>query len=50
MAPFGFKLWENAFQMIPDVSFFDAESVKKNGTNIKIKIEKIANFDWSFTL
>ena len=27
MAPFGLKLWENAFQMIPDISFFD-------GTNI----------------
>ena len=25
MAPFGFKLWENAFQTIPDISFFDAE-------------------------
>ena len=26
MAPFGLKLWENAFQMIPDISFFDVES------------------------
>ena len=25
MAPIGPKLWENAFQTIPDVSFFDAE-------------------------
>ena len=25
MAPFGLKLWENAFQMIPNVSFFDTE-------------------------
>ena len=25
MAPFGFKLWENAFQMIPDISFFDTD-------------------------
>ena len=25
MAPFGLKLWENAFQTIPDISFFDAE-------------------------
>ena len=24
MAPFGFKLWENAFQTIPDISFFVA--------------------------
>ena len=23
--PFGLKLWENAFQMIPDISLFDAE-------------------------
>ena len=25
MAPFGFKLWENAFQTIPDISFFEVE-------------------------
>ena len=25
MAPFGLKLWENGFQMIPDISFFDVE-------------------------
>ncbi len=25
MAPFGLKLWENAFQTIPDISFSDAE-------------------------
>ena len=25
MAPFGLKLWENAFQMIPNVSFSDTE-------------------------
>ena len=25
MAPFGLKLWENAFQTIPDISFFDVE-------------------------
>ena len=24
MAPFGVKLWENAFQTFPDISFFDA--------------------------
>ena len=24
MAPIGLKLWENAFQVIPDISFFDA--------------------------
>ena len=25
MALFGFKLWENAFPTIPDISFFDSE-------------------------
>ena len=25
MAPIGVKLWENAFQTIPDISFFDVE-------------------------
>ena len=25
MAPFGLKLWENAFQAIPDISFFDVK-------------------------
>ena len=29
MAPIGVKLWENAFRMIWNISFFDAE--KKNG-------------------
>ena len=28
MAPIGSKLWENAFQTIPDISFFDAEKEK----------------------
>ena len=37
MAPIGAKLWENAFRMIPDISFFDAE--KKIGE--KIRSEKI---------
>ena len=26
MAPFGLKLWENAFQTIPNISFFDVEN------------------------
>ena len=30
MAPIGAKLWENAFQTIPDISFFDAENNKNN--------------------
>ena len=33
MAPFGLKLWENAFQTIPNISFFDVEK--------KIRAEKI---------
>ena len=28
IAPFGLKLWENAFRMIPNISFFEAKSVK----------------------
>ena len=28
MAPFGLKLCQNAFQTIPDISFFDAEKNK----------------------
>ena len=32
MAPFGLKLWENAFQMIPDISFFDAGKKKSTKT------------------
>ena len=28
MAPFGLKLWENAFQTIPDISSFDVETKK----------------------
>ena len=27
MAPFGLKLWENAFQMIPNISFFGVEKL-----------------------
>ena len=27
MAPFGLKLCQNAFQTIPDISFFDAEDI-----------------------
>ena len=27
MAAFGLKLWENAFQTIPDISFFDAKKI-----------------------
>ena len=38
MAPFGLKLWEKAFQTIPDISFFDAENQTK-----------MLNFKWPFT-
>ena len=52
MAPFGLKLWENAFQTIPNISFFDAEKnflakflmkifVKKN---FRRKIDKLPVF------
>ena len=36
MAPFGLKLWGHAFQMIPDISFFDVEKkIRQNlSTNI----------------
>ena len=36
MAPFGLKLWGNAFQMIPDISFFDVE--KKSSAKFFDKI------------
>ena len=41
MAPFGLKLWENPFQTIPDISFFDV--AKKNWRKFSIKnfIKKI---------
>ena len=35
MAPFGLKLWENAFQMIPNISFFDAEKKVSTKTNLQ---------------
>ena len=40
MAPFGLKLWENAFQMIPDISFFHAEK-KSTKSFDKIFLSKI---------
>ena len=40
MAPIGVKLWENVFQTIPDISFFDPPNETKK-TN--------ANFDRPFT-
>ena len=41
MAPFGLKLWENAFQMIPDISFFDAGKKKSTKFLTKIFVRKI---------
>ena len=40
MAPFGLKLWENAFQTIPDISFFEVEQkflAKKIDENFRRK-------------
>ena len=36
MAPTRLKLWENAFQTIPDKSFFHAENVKKHRAFAKL--------------
>ena len=47
MAPFGLKLWENAFQMIPNISFFDVE--KKNWRKFSIKIFVKKKFDGKLT-
>ena len=43
MAPFGLKLWENAFQMIPNISFFDVEkNFDKNvWSKTPLKIDKL---------
>ena len=41
MAAIGVKLRENAFQTIPDISFFNAENVKKN--------QLLQNFERPFT-
>ena len=47
MAPFGLKLWENAFQMIPDISFFDVE--KKKWRKFSIKFSSKNFFDGKST-
>ena len=44
MTPFGLKLWGNAFQMIPDISFFDVEkniSAKFFDKHFRRKIGKL---------
>ena len=43
MAPIGLKLWENAFRMIWNISFFDAEK-KKLPKKIKIFCRSIFVF------
>ena len=40
MALFVLKLWENVFQKIPDISFFDTKNIKK---------KLLQNFELSFT-
>ena len=53
MAPIGLKLWENAFQVIPDISFFDAQKVcvgkilrqhPENGFNKVTVLEELCRF------
>ena len=46
MAPFGLKLWENAFQTIPDISFFDVE--KKNLRKFRIEKSVFQRFGMFF--
>ena len=40
MAPFGLKLWENAFQTIPNISFLDAEKIFRQKFLMKIFVKK----------
>ena len=40
MAPFDLKLWENVFQMIPDISFFETEKKEWEKLSIKILVKK----------
>ena len=35
MAPIGLKIWENAFQMIPDIALFDVRT-KKMDENVRL--------------
>ena len=59
MAPIGVKLWENAFQTIPDISFFDPEKKmvkffdeKFHRQNFRQKIDKMPVFEelWVFDM
>ena len=52
MAPFGFKLWENAFQTIPDISSFDGEQNFFSKTLSKVPFHAcyVCNFYSTYTL
>ena len=39
MAPFGLKLWENAFQMIPDILFLDAKNIENQRVFAKLRTD-----------
>ena len=41
MAPFGLKLWENAFQMMPDISFFGAEKFVRQKCSTKMFVGNV---------
>ena len=44
MAPFGLKLWENAFQTICNFWFFDAEKTNSDQTsNVRLPLEHSSN-------
>ena len=47
MAPFGLKLWEDAFQTIPNISFFDAENVGNKSIFYKTLIVRLPPKDGS---
>ena len=42
MAPFGLKLWENVFQMIPNISLFDTQK-KLTKFSTTVFVGKLAN-------
>ena len=50
MAPFGLKLWENAFQTIPDISSFDVQQNFWQKVLTKIGLRGAARIDeWGAT-
>ena len=44
-APIGLKLWQNAFQAIPDISFFDAEKNKSSKIFRKQNYKKLFSIE-----